>query len=483
MDQPPGTPALADFSLDVGKYFESAFAQSTRDQRPSAADWVHVLDSLEASLVPCSENKLHFLPRDADECPWCYMENQLGTVLFVPFVPVAKLIVGVDPGAAAFNIDAIWKQISAVTIPPRSKILPKLAPVGAPPGSSIAERLSSKFRRLQWPRVICAIAAIGLLVLAPKLWLISLGLAAYAFFARRDSKDDKAQPLHQKFLDAQKRWHTEVVAWQRRIGVDDFLQLEQQLRAARDEYISLDQQKRRESRLQEPAAAKQLSPFSKTEIRNATIKGIGVAKQATLASYGVDTAADITMSKILAVPGIGNAIAQDLLKWRAACESRFMYSEATNQTDAQELTKISLKYATKAASLRPRLSAGAANLAALARRIQAASELEDPLVSRVNGESELLKYNLRNFGAARPGYTFDWSTLTSTSTLPSPAPATPRIPPVSASSARSRKWSSSTPSCPRCGSTMVHRVARRGRNAGGSFWGCSRFPRCRGTRN
>ncbi|NKB78969.1 hypothetical protein HED49_08245 [Ochrobactrum daejeonense] len=30
---------------------------------------------------------------------------------------------------------------------------------------------------------------------------------------------------------------------------------------------------------------------------------------------------------------------------------------------------------------------------------------------------------------------------------------------------------------------MVQRTARKGRNAGGSFWGCSRFPRCSGTRS
>lgn len=36
--------------------------------------------------------------------------------------------------------------------------------------------------------------------------------------------------------------------------------------------------------------------------------------------------------------------------------------------------------------------------------------------------------------------------------------------------------------CPQCGSSMVRRVARQGANAGGEFWGCTRFPACRGTR-
>lgn len=40
----------------------------------------------------------------------------------------------------------------------------------------------------------------------------------------------------------------------------------------------------------------------------------------------------------------------------------------------------------------------------------------------------------------------------------------------------------STPSCPICGSIMMLRTARKGQNAGLQFWGCSQFPKCKGTR-
>jgi hypothetical protein len=36
--------------------------------------------------------------------------------------------------------------------------------------------------------------------------------------------------------------------------------------------------------------------------------------------------------------------------------------------------------------------------------------------------------------------------------------------------------------CPVCGKAMVSRTAQRGPNAGEKFWGCSDFPKCRGTR-
>ena len=484
MDQPPGTPSLAEFSSDIGGYFEAAFGRSTKESRPSASDWFRALEALEASLVPCSENKIHYAPRDADECPWCYMEEQLGTMLFVPFVPGAKLIDGVDPGAAAFDIQTIWKQISAVSIPQRAQLLPKLA-VASLPSSPKAQ--PSFFAEYSLPKIVCALAAVGVLIFAPQLWVLSILLAGYVLFASRSSNRSNTSAIREELSRVQKRWFAELIAWQSRIGVDDFVTLQGRLAENRDEYLRLEARKRDEiAAYRSQRRQKQLLAFlDNFEIRRARIKGIGPAKQAALASYGLDTAADITLAKALAVPGIGDAIAQDLLNWRAACERRFIYSETSNQADLQELANISMKYAMRAASLRRTLSAGPANLSALSKRIMAAATIEEPLLSSINAERERLKAKFGKLGIAPPDYPFDWSKLNrTTSTQPSGLPAS-SSPPASPLPTRSTSTSSTmaTPSCPRCASTMVRRVARRGRNAGGSFWGCSRFPVCRGTRS
>lgn len=36
------------------------------------------------------------------------------------------------------------------------------------------------------------------------------------------------------------------------------------------------------------------------------------------------------------------------------------------------------------------------------------------------------------------------------------------------------------PLCPICSSKMIKRTAKKGKNAGNSFWGCSQYPNCRG---
>ena len=44
---------------------------------------------------------------------------------------------------------------------------------------------------------------------------------------------------------------------------------------------------------------------------------------------------------------------------------------------------------------------------------------------------------------------------------------------------KSRADPTSTRLCPKCGSRMVVRTAKTGKNPGSQFWGCSQFPKCR----
>ena len=41
-----------------------------------------------------------------------------------------------------------------------------------------------------------------------------------------------------------------------------------------------------------------------------------------------------------------------------------------------------------------------------------------------------------------------------------------------------QRYADSAKICPKCGSAMVVRTARKGANVGNQFWGCSNFPRC-----
>lgn len=61
------------------------------------------------------------------------------------------------------------------------------------------------------------------------------------------------------------------------------------------------------------------------------------------------------------------------------------------------------------------------------------------------------------------------------------APAgSPRSPPMRPVSQGHPK--TPDPSCPTCSKPMTRRVAKRGPNAGGEFWGCTGYPSCKSTR-
>lgn len=55
-------------------------------------------------------------------------------------------------------------------------------------------------------------------------------------------------------------------------------------------------------------------------------------------------------------------------------------------------------------------------------------------------------------------------------------------PSLSASKPLNTKSPSGSLACPVCSSAMVMRSAKKGSNAGYAFWGCSTYPRCKGTR-
>lgn len=54
---------------------------------------------------------------------------------------------------------------------------------------------------------------------------------------------------------------------------------------------------------------------------------------------------------------------------------------------------------------------------------------------------------------------------------------------VNASSGLEKTMNQASTVCPKCGSGMVERVAKRGQNIGKKFYGCSNYPSCNGTIN
>jgi restriction system protein len=58
---------------------------------------------------------------------------------------------------------------------------------------------------------------------------------------------------------------------------------------------------------------------------------------------------------------------------------------------------------------------------------------------------------------------------------PTPAESITSIAPI--------KTKEESKSCPKCSNVLILRTAKKGKNAGGQFWGCSSYPKCRHTQS
>ena len=92
------------------------------------------------------------------------------------------------------------------------------------------------------------------------------------------------------------------------------------------------------------------------------ISGIGQAKEAALASYGIETAADVEIGKVLSVPGFGPVNSRPLIEWRDELAKKFNYDPNPNAVDQAVLSKIRAEITRKAAQLRQELTAAAKEL-------------------------------------------------------------------------------------------------------------------------
>lgn len=484
MDQPPGTPALSDFSPNIAALFDRAFSLESVHSRPTAEQWVNQLEKLEQSLERCQDNSLHYAPRDASECAWCEMERQTGSILFIPFIPTAPLKnEGFDPGVGGFDLDAIWRKIEAICRTLPAEFVPNVT-AGQETPSSLATQARRDTTAKNPGGLLVAGIAIGLLFVFPKAWFVWLYAIYFGVKAFNEKKELNRTPFEKAYIDAESRWHQALKEWSTRCGHKDFIELKEELSAARDAYKALAEEERNlRAAHQSNRKERQLHAFlDKYDIRHGHIRGIGPAKHAILASYGIDTAADISQSRVLSVPGFGPVNSQGLFEWRDALTKRFVFQNEETEFDRLEMARIRSVIEAKAVPLRRKLAVGPHNLEVLASRLRQLLATPDPILTQIQKKRDQARADIAFLGIATPHFTPTTQSPTPTAPAQRPSSIQPPSGPRPYQGAPSPK-ATSTPKCPRCGRPMVKRFAKRGRNAGNYFWGCSRYPSCKGTKS
>lgn len=473
---PPSSVLLSDLSPPIAAAFETAFGL-TPTTRPNPGAWVDLLQGLETDLRRCSTVSTHYFPSAAGGCIWCRLASQSGVEMF----PLGLGAVAM-PTAGPFDLDRIWAAIQAIRLPRPEEVLPIWSGDLGPSNTALTQANNNGYDRLVFGglAIVGAIFGFANVPAAALLWS-AIGL--FGLFWMFNSSKVDTTPLRNAYLDADNRVRLASQAYLQRIGLKEMFVLRAELEDWVAQYRKVEGDLVQSlMKLKSTREARQRTDFlDRFLISRATIPGIGPAKTAMLASFNIETAADITASSVRAVPGFGEALTGKMLAWRQSHEAKFRYNPSPAPTDIQAENTVRSASAAKQIDLQSKIRTGLATLqAAVPRCLSAKSAPDQSLMQALADRAKAQRDCATSKVAVPPPAVITIDLPKKASIQPTGAP--PQTIPKYASTSASTRVSGAA-SCPNCGASMVRRTAHKGKRAGRQFWGCSRYPSCKGTRN
>jgi hypothetical protein len=321
------------------------------------------LQQLGSSLRACKQNQAHYYLARLPQCPWCQIEAASGTPLF----PV--IFLG-NPGVGT-GIAALWQEVTQTPEPAPLPLLPDpgLVPVPASPSALSAAKKGRTLAIVAYGSI--GAAELSALMLASPLifWVISgaVGLLTAIIMSIAGAKRDD-----QPFSEIKRDWESLKAAWL--MPGSAFAPIRRDLDALKARYDALPALRaRRLQGLSEQRRQKQFQDhLDRFSITSARISGIGPAKTAMLASHGIDTAGDVDQSRVMAVPGFGEALTRKLVLWRQTHERTFTF-DASRAIAPSEIVGVERDISVERGKLEQEIATGlgrlkAAAAAAAARR-------------------------------------------------------------------------------------------------------------------
>lgn len=294
---PPGSPKFQMLPPALRDGFKQAFLKESihANARPKAAQWRAMLDMLSKELVTCAHNSSHIFWAGAKNCPWCQIIKEHGVDLF----PASQVNA---PDLQFQNNDDYVLRLAGLRPYPftitRALTFNDLIPASLPPmptgiWDGVVNFFYQTFSEKGWKQH----------------WL---GPSIQS--CRQIIKLNEAQiiNLNSQQQDAISNYNREFAA----IPLNSILIALQNSSMLRNECLQSVKNER-----QQEALKNHLQRFY---IRNTKIHQIGPSRLATLSSFGIETAADIT-PKVLAAAQLPTNAAKALLSWKKANEDGFRF--------------------------------------------------------------------------------------------------------------------------------------------------------------
>lgn len=294
MQRPPGSLALETMGPGIAQLFQQAFSPvGATHGRPAPPAWVGELEALGTRLVECERASGHVYPDRLALCPWCAVEIKTGAQLFGQRVAGSRYLGPVDLASLLRDIAGIQGPGPDPPMPPERTRMRRLAPRFDDPGR------------------------------------------------RRNRRQAKHSHEYGALRAAESQWLRTLELWRQEAAAEVFDAKRRDLEAAVAELSALPQERlRRLKQLDREHKVRQLRRhLNQFSVEQATIHGIGPSRTAMLASYGIETAADVTRRKVSQVPGIDSALAASLMRWRRGHREAFVY-DPTAPVDRRDIAEI-----------------------------------------------------------------------------------------------------------------------------------------------
>lgn len=376
MEQPPGTIPLDAMGAAIAANFAHAFGRTASNGgRPDARSWITALDNLKVGLQTCSNASWHQYPKGLGSCPWCDIEAQIPVRLFGPGIP--------DDLAGTIDVGTLWQVIEAVRGPGPDPALPSERSWKVPANVDLPNTALNGFRKALSIGLVCsglvacnALAKDGGLVGA----LVAYGLA-FAVWPRVSSEARSA--ADRAYSAAYAEWQDSLRRWHREASTNAFAERLKSLDKARIDLVDLPNERRRRlAKLEAQRESQQRQRYlDRFRIDRASIRGIGPGRTSMLASYGLETAADVDSRKIIQIPGFGEALTFELVQWRLGHERNFRFNP-NELVDRRDINALDQELDARRQSLVTMLRQGPATLRKLSQEISAARSRLMPIMEK-----------------------------------------------------------------------------------------------------
>jgi|SRR5690242_4620832 len=374
---PPACITLAHVPPEIGELFTQAFGlSSVRKGRPGGREWIDALNALNARLIVCSSNRAHLFFNELAYCPWCSIESS-GVLLFVDNT--------IAFSSSGFSVEVTWSAILAVPNPGPGN-MPSLVGFLSDVEPSPRAKTAARKKLYKFAAVIAAsLIAVAFVIFSENGFAYMYFLAVIVGILRGLFHSDAPTEFGRVARAAEARLQNLQNSWKRDASSDSFNTKLESLRALSDEYRRLPEWRKAKIRqLEGTLYDSQLRNYlQRFDIATADIPDVKDGRKVMLSAYGIDDAADITLSALESVPGFSSSLIMQLIAWRQGLETKFKF-EPGRGIDPGDIQHLDQNIAKRRAEIETLLSKGPAELRGLRRRIVASrgrlqSELEQAL--------------------------------------------------------------------------------------------------------